>query len=567
MDTVELTITGPEGSREMPLTGEPISFGRQLGNTLTLSDDLVSRFHAVIERDGDGTPQVRDLGSRNGTKVNGEPIAAKTATFLRDGDTVTVGRTEVAVLVRTAKQEAARQAAEMAAQRMGANGGKPSGPAESIDLDRPPAQTLSRLALSLPEQNFGPSDFALINARGQVAHPSKGNLPKNAEPPSEALTLLRLVLLVCFRTHASDIHVEPKGDTYLVRSRIDGSMVDIAKMTKDVGVRFTSLVKILCDIDIAQRNQIQEGRFSARTPDRKVDYRVSFTPAMFGQKLVVRVLDAANGPRYLWDLGLPPWMQKEMEKALRRDSGTVIVCGPTGSGKTNTLYAAMRSVDTGERNCVTIEDPVEIALDGITQMPVNEDQGNTFPNLLRSTLRQDPDVVMVGEIRDGETAGTAMQAAMTGHLVLSTVHSRDTVGTIFRLLDLGVEPYLVSSAVHVVLAQRLVRKLCNNCKRAMPVTEEQQEDMPAEFKESIKETYRPVGCPKCLGTGYSGRRGVFEMLPATDVIRDMILKSPSPLDIHKALEGTKFRKLSHNGFDLVAEGVTTVEEVERVVQA
>ena len=217
------------------------------------------------------------------------------------------------------------------------------------------------MAEALPEKTFGQNEIALVNARGGIAHPA-GSTPKIQSDGSDAVTLLRLLLLVCFRTRASDIHIEPKNDLFLVRVRIDGGLVDAAKLKKEFGVKLCAVIKILADIDIAQRNAVQEGQFSSRVPDRGVDYRVSFTPSLYGQKCVIRVLDTANAPRYLWDLNLPDWMFQSIDKAIRGEGGMVLVCGPTGSGKTASLYASLRSIDSGERNVVTIEDPVEIKL-------------------------------------------------------------------------------------------------------------------------------------------------------------------------------------------------------------
>jgi type II secretory ATPase GspE/PulE/Tfp pilus assembly ATPase PilB-like protein len=242
----------------------------------------------------------------------------------------------------------------------------------------------------------------------------------------------------------------------------------------------------------------------------------------------------------------------------------VLVSGPTGSGKTSTLYALIRTIDTSERNVITIEDPVEIHLDGATQMPVDEGRGNTFPTLLRSVLRQDPDVIMVGEVRDSETARIAMQASITGHLVFSTIHTKDTLGTVYRMLDLGVEPFLLSQGLHMVLAQRLVRKLCPYCKGAKPVTEAQLDKM-GEAAEGVTRVYTPTGCRKCLGTGFSGRRAFFEFLRASDEMRDAISRSPSRQELQDALTRTSFERLSHAGYRLVAEGVCAFEEIERAV--
>ncbi len=331
-----------------------------------------------------------------------------------------------------------------------------------------------------------------------------------------------------------------------------------------MGTRLLALVKIMCDIDVQFKNIIQEGHYSAFFPTRRVDYRVSFAPAMFGQKLVVRVLDTANAPLHIKDLHMPAWMLETMARISQQDQGMILVTGPTGSGKTTTLYSVLRDVGTDRRNVLTIEDPVEIEIQGATQIPVNEEKGNTFPALLRSMLRQDPDVIMVGEVRDAETARIAMQAAMTGHLVLSTLHARDTFGTVFRLLDLGVEPYLVSSSLQIVIAQRLARELCTFCKRGVKPTQEQLEKMGPHGK-NVRELFVPRGCPSCLKTGYAGRRGFFEMLSTTEELREVILKNPSPREIEKSLTGTRFMRLAETGYELVAQGVTAFDEIEKAV--
>ncbi|MGH7177573.1 MAG: ATPase, T2SS/T4P/T4SS family [Tepidisphaeraceae bacterium] len=581
-----LQITTPAGVTQCPVGNDPISIGRQIGNTLVLEDSEASRFHCVVERSAGGY-RVRDLGSRNGTRVNEDVV--KTA-LLENGDVIRIGKTEIR-LVSGANQPAgaaAKQAAgdddhgslrllspdEVPAMRSspGAATLGAADPHETVapvhvpSEESPPGESLFKLADALPDKTINQHDIALINARGQLAHPSgAAGRRRDAESSGEAITLLRLLLLVCFRTRASDIHIEPKNDLYLVRVRIDGTMVDAAKLKRENGVRLTSVIKILSDIDISQRNIVQEGHFTTKVPDRRVDYRVSFTPAMYGQKCVIRVLDSANAPRYLWDLQLPEWMFKDIDRVIRGDSGMVLVSGPTGSGKTASLYATLRSIDSGERNVVTIEDPVEIQIEGITQMPVNDEQGNTFANLLRSVLRQDPDVILVGEIRDNETARTAMQAAMTGHLVLSTVHARDTIGAIFRLQDLGVEPFQLSSGLQLVLAQRLVRHVCQKCRVAMNPSPEQSAKLePVAGK--VETIYRSAGCAQCLGTGYSGRQAVFELLTVTDGVREVMQGNRfTPMDVHKSLDGTKFSKLMQNGYKLVADGVTTIDEIERVV--
>ncbi len=562
----------------MELRDKPITIGRQAGNVISVNDDRLSRHHAVIERRADGC-YVRDLGSRNGTAVNNAMVVVEQK--LEHGDVVRAGsgvyRFYTGVpgggkpkpigskpVAESLQVDGDADLADLAAPTEDAAPlPAPAGPLHNAGESEgvAPARQLMTLAESLPHKPFGVGDIETINARGDIVHPAYR--PDSKEVPAEAVTILRLVLLCCFRTRASDIHVEPKGEQYLIRIRVDGSMVTITSLKKDLGIRFISLVKILCDIDIAVRNAVQEGNFVARVPDRKVDYRVSITPSIYGQKLVIRCLDSANAPRYLWDLNLPEQMFRTIEKAIKRDAGMLLVCGPTGSGKTSTLYSILRSIDASERNVVTIEDPVEIQIEGVTQMPVNEDTGSTFHALLRSTLRQDPDVILVGEIRDAETAKTAMQAAMTGHLVFSTVHARDTPGSVFRMLDLGIEPFLIASGLNLLLAQRLIRTLCPFCKQANSPTEEQLRDMGPEYAD-LRQIYRAVGCQKCLGTGYAGRRGVFELLVVDDNIRAAIGKNNQG-EVMQALGRSRFQTLKMHGFSLVAEGVTTFDEVDRVV--
>ncbi|MGN6506662.1 MAG: ATPase, T2SS/T4P/T4SS family [Tepidisphaeraceae bacterium] len=574
-----LEFNSEKGPRRVELREKPVTVGRQVGNSVSLNDDRMSRHHFVVERRHEGC-FVRDLGSRNGTAVNGQLLTGEVK--LSHGDIVQAGSNQFRFFTglpaaaprtqRSTSVDLQATHAEMAAPPAAATPAYASAPSPtpppkwempSIGGEAEgvaPARQLAQLADSLPSKPFSGNDIEMINARGEVVHSAQ---TQNSEIPAEAVTILRLTLLCCFRTRASDIHVEPKGEMYALRIRVDGSMVTVTHMKKELGIRFLSLVKILCDIDIAVRNAVQEGSFVARVPDRKVDYRVSFTPSIFGQKLVIRCLDSANAPRYLWDLHLPDQMFRTIEKAIKRDAGMLLVCGPTGSGKTSTLYSILRSIDASERNVVTIEDPVEIQIEGVTQMPVNEATGSTFHALLRSTLRQDPDVILVGEIRDAETAKTAMQAAMTGHLVFSTVHARDTVGSVFRLLDLGIEPFLVASGLNLLLAQRLVRALCPFCKQACAPTDDQLRDMGTGY-ENLNKIYRAVGCQKCLGTGYAGRRGVFELLVVDELVRSAIAKNNQG-EVMQALSTNRFQSLQSSGFGLVAEGVTTFDEVDRVV--
>lgn len=539
----KLTYSSDKGDQTIDVADDPITVGRQLGNYITLHDDQISRFHCVIESKR-GILGIRDLGSRNGTFVNGEKVQAKR---LQDGDTVKVGSTEFVVDLGKGKEDAKSAVASAGARP---TSHEKMNPAESV-------KDLAQIAGQLPDRNVKPADMTLLNARGKKA------LERNeaaAGAPAEAVTLMRLILLVCFRTGASDIHVEPKPEGYLVRTRVDGTMIDLARFPKTTGIKLAQLVKVLSDIDIAKSNVVQEGSFACRVPDRRVDYRVSFTPGLYGQKLVVRVLDSANAPQHLWDLGLDEPQFQLLDRLTRRNEGMLLVCGPTGSGKSSTLYAMLRSIDSGERNVVTIEDPVEIRLDGINQMPVKEEQGNTFAALLRSVLRQDPDVVLVGEIRDNETAVTATQAANTGHLVFSTLHSRDSVSAVFRLLDLGVESYQVASGLQTVVSQRLVRLLCPACKRARMATDADKQLAGRDYKTA----YEAVGCKKCLNTGFQGRKAVFEVLNITEPVRDTVIAQKDANQLYGILKSTGYRRLRDAAIDLAEQGLTTLDEADRV---
>jgi type II secretory ATPase GspE/PulE/Tfp pilus assembly ATPase PilB-like protein/pSer/pThr/pTyr-binding forkhead associated (FHA) protein len=581
-------VKDAKGKRNVPIPPGPLTVGRNITNLLVIDEPLASRFHCVIEKLKVGF-RVRDLGSSNGLNVNGKPTQAA---IIGNGDLVTIGATVLRLVVPSAVAEPAARKG-VAPPRQAAVVEQPSDNLEPASLDdivegdqnenasAPIVQShfdweraLRERADALLSKPFRESDIALINARGQVSHPP---LPSGATPPGgEAVLLLRLILLICFRSRATDIHVELKQDDASVRIRVDGVMLEILRLPageqRELAVRMLSLVKILSDIDIAQRNIVQEGSFNARVPSgrpgsaaRRVDYRVSFAPAVYGQKLVIRILDTANSPQHLADLQLSEAIIAPLRRMMLQESGMILACGPTGSGKTTTLYAMLRDIDLHERNVVTIEDPVEIQLEGVTQIPVNEQQGNSFSNLLKSVLRQDPDIILVGEIRDAETSRTAMQSAMTGHLVFSTVHARDAVGAVYRLLDLGVEPYLVSSGLQLVLAQRLVRQLCKYCKTPTNLDPQQTARM-AEFGiTDFTQIFNPKGCRRCLNTGFFGRRTVVELLSFNQALREVILKTPTMQEIVKNLGPQNYIRLAESGYRLVAEGITSFDEADRAV--
>jgi general secretion pathway protein E len=581
--SAHLQVKDERGERKVPLDGGLLTVGRNFTNLLVIEEPMASRFHFVIEKNGNEY-QVRDLDSRNGTMVNGRLVRVAQ---LNSGDVISVGKTQmkivIQVIVKAPEPNAPpKQIVDDAVEALaGLVNEQPdddmdrtqlashAGP--QIESANDYERQLRERAESLADRNFGESDITLMNARGGVAHSGE-----RTADTREAVTLLRLILLVCFRSRATDIHIEPKSEDLQVRIRVDGSMVDVVHLSRELGVKLSSVVKVLSDVDISQKNIIQEGHFSARTPgkakpgqtksaDRRVDYRVSFAPSTHGQKLVIRVLDASNAPLHIDDLQLPPKARTIIRQTSEQEAGMILVCGPTGSGKTTTLYAILRDIDVAQHNVVTIEDPVEIQLEGVTQLPVNETQGNTFSNLLRSVLRQDPDVILIGEIRDAETARVGVQAGMTGHLVFSTVHARDTLSGLFRLLDLGVEPYVVASGLHLVVAQRLVRQLCPHCKVSRKPEADQAERLTKAGYPNVGKIFQPKGCRKCLGTGHFGRRGIFEVLAATPALRDTIQKNPQQHECLKAMTPDNFISMQSSGYRLVAEGVACIEEVEKTI--
>ncbi len=571
MNGAYLEITAAGKSAQMPADVSNISIGRGPDNALVLVDIMASRQHCIIERTADGW-RVRDLGSSNGTRLNGQIIKLSP---LRPGDAIQIGKTTIKLFDPGLQEELTsedlvdEEVSQLEALAMGRVDDDPLPRGiqtpENVDYET----ALVDLAESLPQRTFEEGEIALINARGSVVHEATGETKGIGQ--REAVDLFRLLLIVGFRSRTTDIHLEPRQESYGCRLRIDGNMVDVAKLPNQVGHRLATLVKVLSDIDIQFRDSIQEGHFAARVPDnrvrggaRRVDYRVSFAPSVYGQKLVVRVLDTANAPLKMADLHLPTWMMQEVARGIEQDAGMVLVSGPTGSGKTTTLYSLVRSIDTSRRNVMTIEDPVEIQIEGVTQIPVDEDAGKSFSALLRMTLRQDPDVILVGEIRDAETARIAMQAAITGHLVFSTLHTKDTIGSIFRLLDLGVEPYLVAQALHLVLSQRLVRQLCPHCKRPEAATAEQLAVL-GSSGQGVSRIFYPRGCTHCLGTGFLGRRAFFELLKVSNELRDTILRTPTMQAIDEALRDSKFMRLHSTGFELVAQGLVSFGEMDRIV--
>ncbi len=365
---------------------------------------------------------------------------------------------------------------------------------------------------------------------------------------------------------ASDIHLEPHETELLVRMRIDGIMQDILTVPRDLQNSVLSRLKIMAGLNIAERRVPQDGRFNVRVKDKNIDLRVSTLPTVYGEKIVCRLLDKSGGRIALEAIGLTEEGLAAIKNLLKYRNGVILVVGPTGSGKTTTMYSMIHEINTRDVNLVTLEDPVEYNIEGVNQVQINEKVGLTFASGLRSILRQDPDIIAVGEIRDGETADIAMRAAITGHVVLSTIHTNDAVGTIERLEDIGVEPYLVASAMRGMVSQRLLRKICPNCKQAYTATEEELRDL--DIPDEVGLTlYRGKGCPNCFNTGYRGRTAVVEVMTLNSKLRRMISEGASRAEIEEELHKPEsgFISLRESAINLAREGVTTASEILRVV--
>ena len=363
---------------------------------------------------------------------------------------------------------------------------------------------------------------------------------------------------------ASDIHLEPRGAELMVRFRVDGVLREVMSVPPALQGGVVARLKVLASLDIAERRLPQDGRFSATLDDGKMDLRVSTLPTTFGEKVVLRLLDNADLRTDLRGLGFSRTMLRSYEAVFRRPYGTILVTGPTGSGKSTTLYATLGELNATEKNIVTVEDPVEYRMRGINQVQVNPRIGLTFHSGLRSILRSDPDVVMIGEIRDRETAKTSVEAALTGHLVLATLHTNNAPAAVTRLTDMGVEPFLTASAVDCVIAQRLARRLCERCKRPVSMDEKAIGELGLDGPRfaNVKKNFRAaVGCDRCAGTGYAGRIGVYEIMLVDEQLRRLILQGASADEIEAAARKSGMIPLKHDGLAKAAQGITTVEEV------
>ncbi len=381
------------------------------------------------------------------------------------------------------------------------------------------------------------------------------------------IRLVNHMISQAVKAGASDIHIEPFQDTLQVRYRIDGILYEMLTPPKGVQASLISRVKVMAKMNIAEKRVPQDGRAQVRIGNQEIDIRVSTVPTSYGERLVMRLLNKSGYFLELAQFGMSIGNYTLINKIIRQNNGIVLVTGPTGSGKTTTLYAALSEINAPNKNIITIEDPVEYNLKGIGQIQVNPKTGVTFAKGLRSIVRQDPDIILIGEIRDLETAEIAIQSALTGHLVFSTLHTNDSAGAITRLVNLGVEPYLISSSVNTVIAQRLVRVLCSNCKEEYQLEPSHIEILNGDGEKYIgKHVYKPKGCQQCFNTGYTGREAIFEIMMMDEKLKSLILKTSDANQIKSAALRSSMKTLRQDGMSKILNGTTSIDEVLRVTQ-
>lgn len=440
------------------------------------------------------------------------------------------------------------------------------------------AQIGSQVSEALEEVS---DDIVELGTIGKVEDLS---MDLNSAPVSK---IVNMILEYAIKYKASDVHIEPREKKVSVRFRIYGVLSEKLTIPKKLSSAIVSRIKILSNLKIDEKRIPQDGRFQVKSDNKLIDLRVSVVPTVYGEKVVMRLLEKGGGTMDLKDTGLRGPAYKVFIENLKKTQGIILVTGPTGSGKTQTLASSLKILNKPEVNIITIEDPVEIRVDGVIQVQVNNDVGLTFAKALRSFLRQDPDIIMVGEIRDGETANLATQAALTGHLVLATLHTNSAAGALPRMTDMGIEPFLISSTINVVMAQRLVRKVCTECKVAYPASIEivkqihktleglrgfdlfaypkNEAKSPDTIEDDVVTLYKGQGCPKCNNTGYNGRIGIFEVMLISPIIGQMIMQERSAGEINKQAISEGMITMMQDGFMKALEGVTTIEEVLRVI--
>lgn len=567
-----------------------------LGRTadIFIDDRGTSRKHCrICLQDQDYV--LTDLGSRNGTHLNLAPV--DNPVILQDGDKIGIGTATIRFWIDdrhanpTLPETSIDQPKEPVAQEAVSQNHasipeeprpttnhpphkrkhhppKPKQTAPSIPSATPKLTVDTPITPTVITQPVEPGSLATddiipLNHEGKPANaidPDTGRV-------SEAMFRLKELLLRSFQFHSTDIHIEPKENHYQLRYRIDGTLHTLGKLELRLVRPIYSIVKLLCNLDINLKNALMDGSFDVQLPDRRVQLRVSIAPSITGDKMVLRILDTVLTPKGLDSLNMDHYVLEQVRHKTAQNSSMIVVCGPTGSGKTTTAYAILREMDAHSRNIVTVEQPVEYKLENVSQIeiPPESRKGHelTFSTALRSLLRQDPDVILVGEIRDQDTARMAVQAAMTGHLMLSTVHARDSIGCIFRLIDLGVEPFLLASALTAVLSQRLMRKLCDKCKSKMKASIAQLSAVGLD-ELAGQDLYTAIGCDQCFGIGYNSRVPIFELLSVNDQVRDAIAHRPTIQQLRIAAGDWIFQTLREDGIRKLRDGLTSLDEFSRV---
>jgi type IV pilus assembly protein PilB len=399
----------------------------------------------------------------------------------------------------------------------------------------------------------------------EISQPDKGKLPDElAGADSTVVRLVNLILTRAVQDGASDVHFEPDETQLRIRYRVNGVMREEAAPPKKLQAEIISRLKIASELDVSEKRLPQDGRMSLPVGSNVVDLRVSTLPTIHGEKVVIRILDRRSLRAGLGELGMREPLSGAWKNHIRRPEGLILISGPTSSGKTSTLYASLQEINSIEKNIITVEDPVEFSLRIINQVQINEKAGLTFASALRSILRQNPDIIMIGEIRDSETAAIAVRAALTGHLVFSTIHTNDSVAAVTRLIDMGIERFMVASALEAVLAQRLVRTICTDCKEPTTVSPAVRERIIPLLDTENMQFFHGAGCMRCRGTGFAGQTGIYELVGINDHIREMILNHQSEGAIAAEAYLHGYRPLFEAGCRLISEGVTTIDEVLRV---
>ena len=403
-------------------------------------------------------------------------------------------------------------------------------------------------------------DFAIV----EESLPTDYTTIDEMSTESPVINLVNALIQRAIRDGASDIHIEPSRTKFRIRFRLDGVLYEVMNPAAEMHPAVVSRLKVMANLDIAERRLPQDGRIQVNTQGRTVDLRLSTLPGIFGEKIVLRVLDKNRSLLEIDKLSMNPGNQSTFLRLLKRSHGLILVTGPTGSGKTTTLYAAINYLNSIEKSIVTIEDPVEYQLDIVNQNQVKEMIGLSFAKILKHVLRQDPDIIMVGEIRDRETAEIAVQAALTGHLVLSTLHTNESTGSITRLIEMGIEPYLLSASLIGVVAQRLIRTVCPNCKTSYLATPEDRRRFHWTQTEHIQ-LFKGRGCPQCYDSGYKGRMAIHEILETSSALQSLMVSNPNQDDLRQFVKQSEMKPLFNDGIDRVLEGKTTIEEVSRTI--